>query len=84
MSDLKQVSTAEVIDIIVESMNTQEQLTPQSMLADQKDWDSMAVLMLMAALDENLGMMLRDEEIQEFTTVQDIIDFIASRGHLAD
>ncbi len=45
-------------------------------------WDSLGVLNLMAALDEEYDILLSDEELQALRTVNDIITVFKGHGHI--
>ena len=46
-------------------------------------WDSMAVLLLMADLDEKFGIQLEEKEMTSIATVRDILDLLQRHGKLA-
>ena len=51
-------------------------LKPETVLADVEEYDSMAKLSLIVMMDEECGKKLTGEQIREFKTVQDILDFM--------
>ena len=51
-------------------------LTPETVLADIDEYDSMAKLSLIVLMDDECGKKLTGEQIREFKTVQDILDFM--------
>ena len=51
-------------------------LKPEMELKEIAEYDSMAKLSLIVMMDEEIGKKLTGEDIQEFTTVQDILDFM--------
>lgn len=51
-------------------------LTPETVLADIEEYDSMAKLSLIVMMDDECGKKLTGEQIREFKTVQDILDFM--------
>ncbi|MBR3027414.1 MAG: acyl carrier protein [Bacteroidales bacterium] len=51
-------------------------LKPETVLADIDEYDSMAKLSLIVLMDDEFGKKLTGEQIREFKTVQDIIDFM--------
>ena len=51
-------------------------LSPDTVLADLSEWDSLAALSLIVLVDEEFGKKLSGAEIKAFTTVQDILDFM--------
>jgi len=51
-------------------------LTGDTMLVDLDDWDSMAKLSLIVLMDEEFNKKLTGNQIKEFITIQDILDFM--------
>lgn len=51
-------------------------LTPETVLADIDEYDSMAKLSLIVLMDDEFGKKLTGEQIRLFKTVQDILDFM--------
>lgn len=51
-------------------------LTPEMELKDIAEYDSMGKLSIIVMMDDEIGKKLTGEDIQEFTTVQDILDFM--------
>jgi acyl carrier protein len=51
-------------------------LKPETVLADIDEYDSMAKLSLIVLMDDEFGKKLTGEQIREFKTVQDILDFM--------
>lgn len=51
-------------------------LAPTAVLAEMDEWDSLAKLSLIVLLDENFNKRITSAEIQGFSTVQDILDFM--------
>ena len=51
-------------------------LTPETVLADIDEYDSMAKLSLIVLMDDEFGKKLTGEQIRMFKTVQDILDFM--------
>lgn len=51
-------------------------LTPETALADIEEYDSMAKLSLIVLMDEECGKKLTGEQIREFKTIQNILDFM--------
>lgn len=51
-------------------------LKPEMELKDIAEYDSMAKLSLIVMLDEECGKKLTGEQIREFKTVKDILDFM--------
>ena len=53
-------------------LQTDEQLTVETVLADLAEWDSLAVMATMAFLDRNFGVKLSIADIKELNTIGDI------------
>ena len=51
-------------------------LNPETVLADIDEYDSMAKLSLIVLMDDECGKKLTGEQIRDFKTVQDILDFM--------
>ena len=51
-------------------------LRPETVLADIDEYDSMAKLSLIVLMDDEFNKKLTGEQIREFKTIQDILDFI--------
>ena len=51
-------------------------LKPETALVDIDEYDSMAKLSLIVLMDDEFGKKLSGEQIREFKTVQDILDFM--------
>ena len=51
-------------------------LTPETVLAEIDEYDSMAKLSLIVLMDDECGKKLTGEQIREFKTIQDILDFM--------
>ena len=59
-----------------------ENIQPETLKEDIPAWDSLGVLALMASLDEEFGILLTDEEMQELEKVDDIFDLIRRNGKM--
>lgn len=51
-------------------------LEATQVLGDLEEWDSMTKLSLIILMDEECGKKLKGEDIKQFVTVQDILDFM--------
>lgn len=58
-------------------------LTPETIREDIPAWDSMGVLMLMAAMDEKFGIVLQDTDIKNMRNVGDILSVLRAKGKLS-
>lgn len=68
-----------IADLFEESV---EDIQPETLKEDIPAWDSLGVLALMASLDEEFGILLTDEEMQELEKVDDIFDLIRRNGKM--
>lgn len=67
----------EKIAILEEALDLDKNtLTPETVLADLEEWDSLAALSLIVLMDEKCGKKLTGKEAKAFVTVQDILNFI--------
>lgn len=65
-------------NIIVETIGCDAELVkPEAKLIEDLGADSLAAVELMMALEEALDITISDEDAQELTTVQAIMDYIA-------
>ena len=46
---------------------------------DYEDWDSLAYLSMIAALDEEFGVEIENEEFEKLETVQDLLDAVKAK-----
>ncbi len=51
-------------------------LTPETVLADLAEWDSMSKLSLIVLMEDECGKVLKSDQVKEFQTIQDIMDFM--------
>lgn len=51
-------------------------LAPETVLAEIDEYDSMAKLSLIVLMDDECGKKLTGEQIREFKTIQDVLDFM--------
>lgn len=69
------MSEKEKISMLEEMMELDENtLTPSTVLDDIEEWDSIAVLSLIALLDDEFDIEIKGSEIREFETVADILN----------
>ena len=69
-----------VINALKEAMDNEEieiQLSDQ--FREYEDWDSLAYLSMIAALDEEFDVEIEDEDFGELTTVEDLINAVKER-----
>lgn len=67
----------EKLELIEEAMDVDEgTLTPDTVLTDLEEWDSLSTLALTVEMKQRFQVNLTTEKIKSFQTVQDICDFI--------
>ena len=59
---------AEILDVEVDS------ITPETVLNDLDEWDSVAALSFIAMMDEEFDKEIKGAEIKKFVTIQDALD----------
>lgn len=64
-----------VLRLIEEILQVPEgTVTPETKIADVEEWDSLAHVMIIGALEEQLGIEIPLDEAVEITCVQEILD----------
>ena len=70
-----------VIDIIVEQMDvTREECVPKASFIDDFGADSLDLVELIMAMEENFNVEIMDDELEKLRTVQDAIDYIKEKS----
>ena len=70
-----------VIDIIVDKLGVERsEVTPEAVFVDDLGADSLDLVELIMAMEEEFGMEIADEEAEKLRTVQDVINFIKARA----
>jgi acyl carrier protein len=67
----------EKLALITETIDTEENLKPETQLSDIEEWDSMAVISTIAMLDRKFGRVLSAEQIEGLQSVNDILNLMA-------
>ena len=71
------MTNEEKLNLIEEVLELDENtLTPEMVLADIEEYDSMSKLSLIVMVDDECNKKLTGEQLREFVTVQDILDFM--------
>ncbi|MBN2539810.1 MAG: acyl carrier protein [Deltaproteobacteria bacterium] len=66
--------------VIVEQLNiTEEECVPEAAFIDDLGADSLDIVELIMALEDNFGMDISDDDLAKIRTVQDIITYIKER-----
>ncbi len=69
-----------VIKIIAEKLNVSEdQVKPEASFVDDLGADSLDLVELVMAMEEEFGMEISDEEAEKLRTVKDVLDYIKAR-----
>ncbi|MBI4495659.1 MAG: acyl carrier protein [Deltaproteobacteria bacterium] len=69
-----------VIDIIVEQLGvSEEEVTPEASFIDDLGADSLDLVELIMAMEEEFGLEISDEDAEKIQTVQDVINYINER-----
>ncbi len=70
-----------VIDIIVDKLGVERsEVTPEAVFVDDLGADSLDLVELIMAMEEEFGFEIADEEAEKLRTVQDVINFIQARA----
>jgi acyl carrier protein len=70
-----------VIDIIVDKLGVERtEVTPEAVFVDDLGADSLDLVELIMAMEEEFGFEIADEEAEKLRTVQDVINFINARA----
>ena len=69
-----------VIDIIVDKLGVERsEVTPEAVFVDDLGADSLDLVELIMAMEEEFGFEIADEEAEKLRTVQDVISFVQVR-----
>ena len=73
-------ATERVVEIICDQLTLDpSQVTPDSSFLEDLGADSLDIVQLIMALEEEYGLEISDEDAEKSRTVQDIVDFIDNR-----
>lgn len=69
-----------VIDIIVDKLGVdRSEVTPEAVFVDDLGADSLDLVELIMAMEEEFGFEIADEEAEKLRTVQDVTSFVQAR-----
>ena len=75
-----EITFENVRNIIVDTLSCDaEDVKPETNLVEDLEADSLEIVELSMALQENLGVDIEDEDLEKIHTVQDILDYIKSK-----
>ena len=70
-----------VITLIMEQLDvTNEECKLEASFIDDLGADSLDLVELIMAMEENFGIEIADSELEKIRTIQDAIDFLKSKG----
>jgi acyl carrier protein len=70
-----------VVDIVVDKLGVDKsEVTPDAVFVDDLGADSLDLVELIMAMEEEFGFEIADEEAEKMRTVQDVINFIQARA----
>jgi acyl carrier protein len=73
-------ATERVVEIICDQLTLDpSQVTPDSSFLEDLGADSLDIVQLIMALEDEYGLEISDEDAEKIRTVQDIVDFIDNR-----
>jgi acyl carrier protein len=74
------MSNQEIANLFAEAIEVEPStLTPETIIADVPEWNSLGWLTIMSLLDERCGIQLAAAQIRAFKTVQDAIEAVSSK-----
>ena len=75
-----EITFESVRDIIVDTLSCEaENVKPDTNLIEDLEADSLEIVELSMALQEELGIGIEDEDLEKIHTVQDILDYIKGK-----
>jgi acyl carrier protein len=72
---------AKVQEVVADKLDVDaSKITPEASFANDLGADSLDVVELVMALEEEFGVEIPDEEAEKLQTVQDVVDYVAKKG----
>jgi acyl carrier protein len=69
-----------IIEIIMEQLDVvKEECVPEASFIDDLGADSLDIVELIMAMEENFGIEIGDDELKKIRTIQDVINFIVQK-----
>ena len=69
-----------VVEIVMEQLDvTKEECVLEASFMDDLGADSLDIVELIMAMEENFGVEISDDELTKIRTIQDVIDFIKKK-----
>ena len=70
-----------VIELIIEQLNvTREQCVPEASFINDLGADSLDLMELIMEMEEQFGVSISDEELQNIRTIRNVVDFLRKGG----
>jgi acyl carrier protein len=70
-----------VMELIIEQLNvTREQCVPEASFINDLGADSLDLMELIMEMEEQFGVSISDEELQNIRTIQNVVDFLRKGG----
>ncbi|MBW1991237.1 MAG: acyl carrier protein [Deltaproteobacteria bacterium] len=70
-----------VVDLVADKLGVDKsEVTPDAVFVDDLGADSLDLVELIMAMEEEFGFQIADEEAEKLRTVQDVINFIQARA----
>lgn len=71
-------------DAFREAMDNDDlEINLEDTFRDYDDWDSLAYLSMIAALDEEFGVEIENKEFEELETVQDLLNVVKAKAGIS-
>jgi acyl carrier protein len=64
------------LEIVIETLETDDDVSFETVLTDLDEWDSLGILSLMSAIDDEFGVMLTSDAIAQCKTLGDLFEKI--------